>query len=347
LLPLLEGLFIPFARTDISDSSQAAIIANCIAAAVIGSLLVFSVGLAVVFMHEEQFNSPLPWTMSSLWVDYCEVLKKVLIAACSSLDIRGSGQVYYVLLLLIVATAEFWAFMNASAMDKHWVYLINICCQVTCWLFYLIYTLQILVGKELVHYLALMAFFLPAAVASAVAIRRRVQTQLTTQAVGALREAGQVESFIRGLLRLIDSKHRLAEYATLLGILKHHSGSCSRGDCPCRSLMAVEQEEPSEQADQLSSNKGDNIVKIKAHVLELPSDSRLVTITHDFVNNVLQQSISRIGKQCRLYVLSGYIHFLLLQNKFQALYDLQQAEELTPTLYEEYMLFRLKYLSMP
>ena len=60
------------------------------------------------------------------------------------------------------------------------------------------------------------------------------------------------------------------------------------------------------------------------------------------MRSLLERALTTVTKTTQLYIQLAYIHFLYLENKFIALYDLMNAQDSKPSLFEEFLIYRLK-----
>ena len=60
------------------------------------------------------------------------------------------------------------------------------------------------------------------------------------------------------------------------------------------------------------------------------------------MRSLIERALTTVVKTTKLYIQLSYIHFIFLENKFIALYDLMNAQDTKPSLFEEFLIYRLK-----
>ncbi len=334
-LPLIEMLLMLFTGNypGSSGAQSGAEVFFSIAAGIILLLLLGLVIISTLFFHEEQIKSDLPWTMSPLALDYLKLLKKCVIACAVAWDPTGAVRDYILIALLLISSAQLYTFTRSFQMDKRWIQNATVLAEVVSWLVYVICIFNDLVEPGAIDYMFLIIFLVPALVTFTISIRWRRHVWLLSRTWGELKEPLIMEEYVRNLLLLVDSKEKLSDYPTLMGLAKQHSLACQNKDCVCHLLDT--------KADLTGTNLSENHNTIE----DLPIDAKVGNIIYNLARTFVQEAANGLGRQAKLFVLNAYINFILLNNKFQALYDLQQAAELVPSIYEEFLIYRLQYVS--
>lgn len=345
MLILLQYLFIQpileifFSMLSGSISSYTSYSANLTISIVSGILCVVSIliiGVSIIFLHVEQIGSPIPWTMSSMIIDYIKLFKKILISFTLGCNYQGSSEIYIIVGLLILSLAELFFFLKAPKMDKKWIYIGTTFCEVPCSVIFIAYFINSLVSSEFVDYITIIIFLGPISVFAAVMIQNKKHYWLLSMPLVTFNSSSSVEEYIRNLLGMIDSQEKLTEYPILMGVVNQHTITCKNNDCFCHALVPKANKE-----GQAEGNSREKATMIQT-TIEMPSDSKLAFGIYNISSTFLQECMDRIGKYPKLFILRAYIQYILLHNKFQALYDMQQAEELNPNIYEEYLIFSLE-----
>ena len=327
LLPILELLLVPILTKeepwDTMDSAEYVFI--IIGSSITALFLLLITGITLLFFHEEQLDSNLPWSMSSLGVDYIKLFKKFLIACCAPLTFDNNLRDYLQIFIVIISWIEFLLMLFSARMDKKWPYIILIFSEVVQWIVFNACILNNLLEYVLIDYWLITLMIIPIAIILIYNIKHEEQIQLLIKHPNEIDNINTFDVYTRNLLRLADLKSSNFDYPALSGYIRNHCGNCNYESCPCR-------------IDDFMDTS--NIER--ANNMELAGKQKIISCIHKLCNHFIQEGLLKFGRHPRLYIMSAYIQLFLYGNRFQALYDIQQAMEISASIYESFLIYRLK-----
>ena len=148
-----------------------------------------------------------------------------------------------------------------------------------------------------------------------------------------------IERYVRKVLILIDlESNSKTKLPSLTALMKFHYSICNDVLCPCHEFQFNDKDD---QDDQILISKVslDNLneVNIEPDINEktdLQGKSKIQI--YSFLNYLIKT------ENCaKSYIISAEIQFKYMMNKFQALYELQEAHDCNPTIHEEYLISRI------
>jgi hypothetical protein len=143
----------------------------------------------------------------------------------------------------------------------------------------------------------------------------------------------------------------------LIGFLKHHMKSCQNTDCVCTDIDSEMVEENKFDTSNLITStfarRGTIFQpklsrRIKDNFCTILQDSQYHTWNFDeriylILNIELKIWYRNIKNDCSIALISAYLNFHFMNNKFNALYHLMQAEEGGPSLLTKSLIYILRY----
>lgn len=323
-------------------------------------VLVLSMILALastIFYNDTQPDSNLPWANCSSGVVLLKFLKKIVIVVCLILSYKSSGMDLIMLILVniincfIISRLARHLYMN----DIH-VHGTIICCEGGITWISAVSLIQKVFKIGYVHdfYVLLsipVAFFLLKSL-----LDRRNYDLIYTSKVEYLPNQSSMEQYVSIMCRVFHGQSRCENYIILQGVFASHIRTCSAPGCPCEDISRAL--DPAGGDENLSAStsvmKSVRAISIKQtiqrnlsiHSADIPlTDYNSINKKKffEFMRSLLERALTTVTKNTRLYIQLAYIHFLFLENKFIALYDLMNAQDSKPTLFEEFLIYRLKY----
>ncbi|MDR3547097.1 MAG: hypothetical protein P4M11_02265 [Candidatus Pacebacteria bacterium] len=185
---------------------------------------------------------------------------------------------------------------------------------------------------------------------------RRTNELIYTSKVEYLPDQSAMEQYVSIMCRVFHGQARCENYIVLQGVFASHIRSCSAPGCPCEDISRAL--DPAGGDENLSAStsvmKSVRAISIKQtiqrnlsiHSADIPlTDYNSINKKKffEFMRSLLERALTTVTKTTRLYIQLAYIHFLYLENKFIALYDLMNAQDSKPSFFEEFLIFRLKY----
>lgn len=176
-----------------------------------------------------------------------------------------------------------------------------------------------------------------------------------TTRVEYLPSESSMEQYVSVMCKVFHCQSRSENYIALQGVFASHIRSCTSVGCPCedisRALEPGQQEE--NQSASTSVVKSVRAVSMKQtiqrnlsiHSADIPlTDFNSINNKKffEFIRSLIERALTTVTKTTRLYIQLGYIHFLYLENKFIALYNLMNAQDSKPSFFEEFLIYRLK-----
>jgi hypothetical protein len=151
-------------------------------------------------------------------------------------------------------------------------------------------------------------------------------------------------------------QNKCKEYITIQGVFANHIRTCKALNCPCEEVtraaepIAVE-ENLSASTSMVKSLHNFSMKQTMQRTMSIHSAEIQLTELNsiskkrffEFLKSLIERSIATTVKPTKLYIQLSYIHFIFLENKFIALYDLMNAQDIKPSLVEEFLIYRLKY----
>ena len=357
LLILLQYLFVvPIAtilliayETGYNLQGNPLVAVNIIIAAV-GTLILALVLLAIVstiyLFHEEQINSSIPWTMIPMLLDYMKLFKKVCVALALSLDQTTLSDEVFLIIFFVITSAEIWIFLVSPSPEKKWINYTVIFCEAACWSISIFSMAHSFVSDNLLDYFTLILFLLPTSITIIALFKRRKQQEIIeSHAVQRFHSSTEIDEYIRQFNVMISESSSLQAYAKLIAIVKQHCANCQDLECPCTTFCVKEDEENEDYSENSLSehpvkfqevNYGESFQKSASHV-------KFITAVYKLMDYMIFNYMQKSGKYANLFILSAYIQYFHLKNKFQALYNLQQANDLDPDSYQQYQIYKLRY----
>lgn len=368
-----EVCFLPLAHTllqvfychgYLDDGAQFSTVGTCKGTAhivfmVLSGLVLFLVLLLVVissvFYHDTQPDSQLPWANCNLNIILLKQVKKICIAACATLTNWNSNvEIALIILLALLYIFTLAEFARSLYMNNVWVQgflqcfesgLTWLCCLgFVCRIFDLpcahdLYT----VFAVPVSYLLFRQF-----------LGLRYSRLVYASRVEQMNSQSAVEQYVLVMARLFYSQNKCRDYIALQGVFANHIRCCTAQNCPCADLgRSIEPMEESLSAST-SIVKSVNAFSMKQTIQRsLSIHSAEIQLTElnsigkkrffEFLKSLIEKTIATIVKPTKLYIQLAYVHFIFLENKFIALYDLMNAQDTKPSLIEEFLIYRLKY----
>ena len=285
--------------------------AIAIASSFIILLAIFLASLAIFIFHDEEFNSSLPWSMSPLLVDYLKLIKKLAIICCFVFE--SSNKDILLLAIFVITWIQFYVVLTSPQLDKKWPRIVFFFSEIAQWLVYTTAILNELLSTILIDYPLLFFIMLPMGVAGLVLFKSAGKYNLLAKPIIELDNAKDTETYIRNLLLFAKTAIKRDKYFIISSYLHNHCNSCQLKDCPC------------------------------SHEYSAIEDSKAIELIHNLCAYFIKETIRRTGRKKKLYILNAYINYFLKGNCFQAIYDLQEAEEMSSGIHEEYITQCLRY----
>lgn len=327
-MPLLEALFfcIPGGESkwkNLDSNMSAAITAACSVCFVFGIILDIVI---IFFYHDEQIDSKLPWAMSPLYVEYMKLLKKIMVAFASDFHFTHSIESYFLVAILVISTGQYYLFITAQQMDKKWPQIVTIMLETSQWVVYVTCFINELAETVICDIITIWIILVPTLIVVVMNLKWRRRMWLLNRSTAELLDINLLEEYVRNLVLFVDSNEKYTDYSTLVGYMKQHTVHCESKDCACKFFRFKE------GASEITS-LDDNVIEA----------NKVSCCIYQMCRYFIQDGCSKTVRNSKIYLLSAYVQFILQGNKFQALYDLQQATEIIPSFYEEFLMFRLQY----
>ena len=176
-----------------------------------------------------------------------------------------------------------------------------------------------------------------------------------TSKVEYLPNQNAMEQYVSIMCRVFHGQSKCENYIILQGVFASHIRTCSAVGCPCEDISrALDQAAGDENLSASTSvMKSVRAISIKQtiqrnlsiHSADIPlTDYNSINKKKffEFMRSLIERALTTVSKTTKLYIQLAYIHFIFLENKFIALYDLMNAQDSKPSLFEEFLIYRLK-----
>eukprot|EP01022_Parablepharisma_sp_SALTPOND_P008015 TRINITY_DN135076_c2_g1_i1.p1 TRINITY_DN135076_c2_g1~~TRINITY_DN135076_c2_g1_i1.p1 ORF type:complete len:1694 (-),score=130.78 TRINITY_DN135076_c2_g1_i1:1451-6472(-) len=332
-LPIAWICIVPLSpESDGFFTNNPALIAISILTLLVGTILC---GITTYFYHDEGLSSDLPWTLLPLLANLMKLLKKVVFAAAFT---YSRDIVFEVEVLLVVCAISFIELLNvvrSQQMPKKWSAVTFILCEVSIFAFSVLALVNSVSNEFMLDYPAFLLAMMPTILILALLIKYQHRLQVLSDP--ALQR--EPEEYVRQMASLLqkESKNNIPP-PSLIGYLRHHCSSCVTSECPCKNIDICDKDETEEYYF-----RNQNVVdKDYDNNIDLGKVGKFRKTFYTFLNYLVKSGLDQTEKEAKPYILSAEIQLNYLQNKFQALYDLQEAQECNMTLYEEYSVYRIR-----
>lgn len=183
---------------------------------------------------------------------------------------------------------------------------------------------------------------------------KRSNELIYTSKVEYLPDQSSMEQYVFIMCKVYQGQARCENYIVLQGVFATHIRTCTAPGCPCedisRAMEAGGEESLSASTSVLKSVRAISIKQtiqrnLSIHSADIPlTDYNSINKKKffEFMRSLLERALTTVTKSTRLYIQLAYIHYLYLENKFIALYDLMNAQDTKPSFFEEFLIYRLK-----
>ncbi len=330
-------------------AGQAGFVAGAVLLLAIGSALAM---VTAFFFHDEEVDAEQPWSMLPLVAEYVKLAKKVVVGVALCFRESNDFETGVLVVLCLAGAVEILTIIRNLPLTNRLANFAFSVAEVGAFAYSFFALVNCLLDSYLVDYFSFFISLLPTAVIVITLVKRQQQTKTLSAASIQTANSGS-EEYVRQMVSLIrDEPNSAAPSPILIGLLRHHCSGCSKADCPCNDIQVGEREKEdvSEGVAKaaICSTVGyegeiDNGTGTAEQNNRLTGVSKFRRGLYKFLIFAINDAISHTQNEARLHILAARIQLKFLRNKFQAWYDLQEAGESNPSIYDEYCIHRLRY----
>ena len=324
-----------------------------------GVMLLFSILLAfatTMYFNDTQPDSALPWANCSIAVVLLKLLRKMIIIACVVLSFNVSGLPLIMLILLnIINCFSLGKIIGQLYMNDYMVHAFMLSFEGgfmwLCFVGLIERIFQVEAAHDVFSILAIPVSYL---LLKSFIVKRTSELVYTVK-VEYIPDQGLMEQYVSIMVRIFQGQSQCDNYILLQGVFASHIRLCNAIGCPCEEISrAMDQGGEESLSASTSVLKSVRAISIKQtiqrnlsiHSADIPlTDYNSINKKKffEFMRSLIERALTTVTKTTRLYIQLAYIHFLYLENKFIALYDLMNAQDSKPSFFEEFLIYRLKY----
>ncbi|CAK68406.1 unnamed protein product (macronuclear) [Paramecium tetraurelia] len=256
--------------------------------------------------------SDVPFAQPQSRFDYIKLLFKFAILLFITIDYKAENPYTYIIFVLIL---YFVLLMLRIYEPQHFqldIYNFLIACDVIQFSLAFAYTLHKFLdngSSDTVGFYFILAA-IPFVYYCAIQIGHKKNNYFQVKGIKKLSDPNQHEQLYNQLIYIIDRRDNLQNYLLLEGILVQHMETCQNQNCQCQYLS----ESKTKDQDEL--------------------------VWYKFIIQMIDLSIAKFPKSCKLHLLQSYIQNSKLNNKFKSYYSLQHIKQLETSLREEFQAYR-------
>ncbi|CAD8114609.1 unnamed protein product [Paramecium primaurelia] len=280
-----------------------------------------AIGLLLYFLIQYYFStfyidlkpfSDVPFAQPQNRYDYVKILFKCAILLFIIIDYKAENPYTYIIFILFL---YFILLMFRIYEPQHFqldIYNYLIACDVIQFSLAFCYTLHKFLddgAPDTVGFYFILAA-IPFIYYCAIQVSHKKNHYFQVKGIKKLGDPNQHEQLFNQLIYIIDRRDNLQNYLLLEGILVQHMETCQNTNCQCQYLS----ESKSKELDDL--------------------------IWYKFIIQMIDLSIVKFPKSCKLHLLQSYIQNKKLNNKFKCYYSLQHIKSLETSLKEEFQSYR-------
>ncbi len=330
-------------------------------------LLIVITSVAILFLSDEEPVSRLPWAHCGRSIEVYKLIRKVVVSVGIYIaeGNKSIGGAVIVISLLVSLITLLLLYKQLYMPDKKVLFVVITTEGLVAW-FTLLLGVYLILDVDWLHPFVLGAFTIILLICTIFTYRERCDNLLCQRNIDSIKGPEEVETYSRVLLeRLHFSKNNTD--VSISGFVHMHAMHCDSDQCPCRKAinagMAGTGECCEEEAKLQDCKKGSS-KELKGPkrsatpgtttvVLDLKPAGRSIgdegegradKVKSDFMKIVINDLATWKAKHettARLDVYIGYLKTAVLKNKLAALYEVMCASDESPSVYEQYMGYRL------
>jgi len=335
-------------------------VAHMILMTISGLLLFLTLLLVImssVLFNDTQPDSKLPWANCGISITLLKQLKKISIAVSATLiHLNSNIEIALLIIITLIQVFIITEFTRYIYMNNSYVREFMLCFESSLlWICVLGLVKRIFI-LPLIHDIYIILSLLITYALFRYLISKKINQLIYTTRVDQLLNQLAIEQYILFMAQIFHKRNRCKEYIAIQGVFANHIKTCKSLHCPCEEVtkgaepMGIE-ENASGSTSMVKSVHNLSVKQTIQRSLSLHSvDPQLTELNSiskkrffEFLKSLIEQSIRTIVKPTKLYIQLSYIHYIFLENKFIALYDLMNAQDTKPSLIEEFLIYRLKY----
>ena len=321
--------------------------------------LIFSVSLVLVssiFFNDTQPDSKLPWANCDLSVVLLKQLEKAIVVAYIILHGEASGIKLVILILIAILTIFIMSrLIKHLYMNDEYIHGCILCFESSLMWICLMGLLQRIFDLDFIHDIHILCAIPISYIITRYIVNRRSNNLIYSSKVEYLLDQSDMIQYVLLLSRIFHGQSACENYVILQGVFANHIRSCALNNCPCEDITRTSEVGGGEESLSASTSmvKSIRTISIKQTIQRnLSVYSAEIQLTEynsigkrkffEFTRKLVERALTMVIKVTKLYVQLGYIHFIYLENKFIALYDLMNAQDTKPSLFDEFTIYRLK-----
>lgn len=321
--------------------------------------LVFSLLLTLVssiFFNDTQPDSKLPWANCNLTVVLLKQLEKTIVVVYSVLCSKTSGVEIVALILLAIASIfTMTKLLQSLYMNDAYVHACVLCFESSLTWVCVVGLVQRTFELGYIHDMYIILAIPVSYMITRYVVNRRANNLIYSSKVEYLLSQSDMEQYVLLLSRIFRGQSACENYIVLQGVFANHIRACTAANCPCEDITRASDVGGAEESLSASTSvvKSIRAISIKQTVQRnLSIHSAEIQLTEynsigkrkffEFMRSLVERALTMVVKVTKLYIQLGYIHFIYLENKFIALYDLMNAQDTKPSLFDEFIIYRLK-----
>lgn len=336
VLPFSWFLLVPFAHETERDFT------NSIATIIISSVfIVLSLVLTLLtnfFYHDQELGSKIPWSLTPILANILKTITKLVVAFALGYERSGNAAKWLLAIICVLLLFQIASLIAAQEMPNKAAELLLNVFRITELLGSALVLADLVFTDFLMDYPAMLISLLLAAALLVFLLKRRQRVKVVSDKSAWK----QPERFVRQVLYLTEDESCDKEYsAPLIGLLKFHVSNCTFAECPCKEISLNNKEEDDQcllNASEMLPNSSVFIDNRERQNYQGKSKKSV----YSFLNYLVKNKQIQAAAQASSHILSAQLQLKYLANEFQALYELQEAEDSNPSISEEYFIYRLK-----
>lgn len=282
-------------------------------------------GLTLFFSLDEELGSKLPWTGTPPLIMGINFAKKIVMAVAFNGYYDGTTNKYFVVACCAFSLIEIIGFVRGKGMARRAVELLMIMGETSNFAMCLLALAKLLCADFELNCPVLFAVGVATAGLLVTLLRARRREEVLYCS-----DAGRyVEEYVREVVRLVEAEKSSASYSPhMTAVLKHHCLVCASPECPFK-IRNHYKKENTEDQDLLSHRS-----KLQANKYNSKQQVYILL-------NYLMKERVKSEKNAKYHILIAQLQTRYIGNNFQALYELQEAQDYCLSAHQEFSIVRL------
>jgi len=328
MLPMLWICLIPVASS--TENGFASNIAVSIVGLIFAAIAIVLQLIIIIFFYDEELDSKLPWTLTSIIKNCLELLRKIVISFAFSYSRSQSfsGQML-TMGCLIHAIELIYTIKAQGTLNKILESSVNLF-EMSSFIFHLLVLINSIFDDLLIDYPALFVIILLVAEMIITLAKTKNRLYIMSNRNSTENSEKYVREIVYMLKQEVDGKNHAS---SLVSFIKCHRTICIESECPCKEIELIDRDIPEGQP---------LISQTNVPGIDKEDKNKFKRSVYIFLNFLVKNRCSESRNCAKFYILSAEIQLKYLLNEFQAVYELQEAQDCSPSLQDEYFIFRLR-----